>query len=91
VTTTIARRQAKSTVFAAVLEPVRDGENRIAAVKLLAESDEGLVVRVVGKKGTGIDDVILLAFAHAADREVTLQASGQAFTFRSYRFHRASD
>ncbi len=88
VTTLIVERRGEGTTFVVLHEPVKGG-SRIASFDLIAETEEGIAVRVRGEGG--LDDIILVAFAQHADREITLGAGDQAHTFRNFAHIRRGD
>jgi hypothetical protein len=89
-TTLLVRRQSPATVFAAVHEPFEHNTLRLAAVRRVAQTQEGLAVAVEGKAGTGVNDRLLYAVWGVHTMPLTLEGGGESFTFADRAFIRIS-
>jgi hypothetical protein len=87
-TTITATRQAAATTFAALHEPFRGGKPRVTEIRPLVQGDDVLAVAVTGKKGSGIDDRLMLHFGDDAEQPVTVENDGQSFTFAGHAYVR---
>lgn len=87
--TIIASRRARLTLFAALHEPFdRDRPSQVADFRRLAQTADAVVVPIVGKKGSGINDRAMVAFGDAAGSPRTIKAGGEEFTFSDFAFIR---
>jgi hypothetical protein len=86
--TLMVERRSPATVFVALHEPFKDGQPRVEVLRAIQQTEAGVVVAVVGKPGTGIDDRVLLAFREVADAPVTLAGDGESFTFTDHAYLR---
>jgi hypothetical protein len=84
------RQEAKSHVFASAIEPhgrwdgmresTAGGESKLQSVKVLASTDEGTVVRIIGKKK--LEWTLMIAnAASAAGAKHTVKAGDETFTW----------
>ena len=89
----MVRREAADTVFVALHEPFEGGaENgRIASWSRVAQTDQGVAVRIQGKPGSGIDDCIVLHHAATGDQPLTLTGEGESFTVGDFAHIRVAD
>jgi hypothetical protein len=81
----LARRQGSATTFAAIHEPY-DRRPTLRQVRRLAETEQAIGLAV---EGESFSDRVLVGYA--PDREQTLAAGGEAFTFRDHAYLRVTD
>jgi hypothetical protein len=79
------QRRAEDTTFVALHEPFQHDEPIIDSFDRIAESEDAVAVRIVGK---GVNDRVLYAFAPAKDEVAQLGDDGESFTFKSHGFVR---
>jgi hypothetical protein len=77
----VAARRAPATVFVALHEPFKGGTPRIAELRRIQQTQQGVAVAVEGKAGSGINDRALLRWGDDADKPLTLSGQGESFTF----------
>jgi len=85
----IAQREGTATTFVAVHEPFRDSAWQIATVERVAQTDHAVAVRLRGKDGSTVNDRVLVQTGK--DRDVTLEGSGESFTFKGFAFVRIAE
>jgi len=76
-----------SATFAALHEPF-EAHPQIDSFEKIAQTDDGLAVRVVGRAGSGINDRLMIRVGQQAGQSVTLSAGGESFTFAGHAFVR---
>ena len=79
----MVRRKAPATVFAALHEPFKGGNNayRISGYERIAENEHGIAVAVRGKN---LNDRVLLRYGDSVEQSLTLEGNGESFTFTDY-------
>lgn len=83
-TTLMVRREAPTTVFAALHEPFEKNSPRPLVLTRIAQTPDALAAAVVGG---GINDRVLLTYGAKTDA-VTLSGAGESFTFASHGYVR---
>ncbi len=76
-----------SATFVALHEPFED-RPQIDFFRRIAQTDDAVAVRVVGRTGSGIDDRLMVRTGEQADQPVTLSGAGERFTFAGHAFVR---
>lgn len=79
--TIVAARRAPATAFVVLHEPFKGGTPRIAELRRIQQTQQGVAVAVEGKAGSGINDRVLLRWGDDADKPLTLSGQGESFTF----------
>ncbi|MCC5846689.1 MAG: hypothetical protein JJU29_01240 [Verrucomicrobia bacterium] len=90
----LARREAPSTVFTALYAPFEGNEPVVTGFERLAETGEGIAVRVSGTLPDGSDfsDLVLLRYGDDHDEEITLaNENGFSARFRDHAVVRLSE
>jgi hypothetical protein len=89
-TALLLRAQTAQQVFAVVHEPLTPGQRGVTAARIIARSDQGLLVAVTGTRADGrpFDDRIALTWGNAATAPQTLGSGADATTVTGYRFQR---
>jgi hypothetical protein len=80
-TTVLVSRNAASTLFAALHEPLRDASSRIAAFRRIQQTAQGIAVAVEGAPESPIRDRALFRFWDRYEEPLTLAGDGEHFTF----------
>ena len=80
-TTVLVERRKPATMFVALHEPFEGGEAKLAGLRRIGESAEGIAVAVLGRPGSGVDDRILFRYEEAGGSPITLSGDGESFTF----------
>ena len=83
VTTTIAERRMPKTVFVVLHEPYK-GKTRIEDFEEIQKNDSGVAVRVMGRKGSDVNDRIFLAYQGQSKEPITLGDKTDKLTFRGF-------
>ena len=83
VTTTIAERRVPETAFVVLHEPYK-GEMRIEDFEAIQKTDSGVAVRVVGEKGTDVNDRIFLAYREQSKEPLKLGDKSDEMTFLGF-------
>ncbi len=78
---------APSATFAALHEPF-EGRPQIDSFERLAQTDDALAVRIIGRAGSGINDRLMVRVGDQADQPLTLSEDGERFTFAGHAFVR---
>ena len=78
-----------SSTFAALHEPF-EGRPQITSFEKIAQTDDALAVRVIGRAGSGVNDRLMIRIGEQSDRPETLSADGESFTFAGHAFIRFS-
>jgi hypothetical protein len=67
----------------ALHEPFTGGlkGTRVEGFRRVAQNEQGVAVAVDGRKGSGINDRVLLRYGDEVEQPLTLEASGESFTF----------
>jgi hypothetical protein len=73
--------------FAALHEPF-EARPQVALFEKIAETDDALAVRVIGRAGSKIDDRLMVRVGEHAGEPETLSADGESFTFVGHAFVR---
>jgi hypothetical protein len=81
----IARRQDSATTFAAIHEPF-ERRPALRQLRRLEETEHAIGIAIDGE---GFSDRVLVGYS--PDREQTLRAAGEAFTFRDHAYLRVAD
>ena len=88
--TIVAARKAPSTTFVALHEPFEGGKSNIYDFRTIKQTNEGVVVAIVGKYDTGIDDRLMLRLGDNHDQPLTLADERESFTFADWAYLRIS-
>lgn len=88
VTTTIAERRAPKATFIVLHEPFK-GKAQVTAFERVAETDEGVAVRIRG--ADGLSDRVLLAYGKHTAAPLTLGDGNEQFTFQGFGHVRVTD
>lgn len=88
--TLLVRRKSPSTTFAALHEPFKGGLQgyKVERLDRIVENDAGIVVAIVGKMGSGINDRIAVRTGATPDRSDTLTGADESFTFTDFAWAR---
>jgi len=78
---------APSATFAALHEPF-EGRPQVTSFEKIAQTDDALAVRVIGRAGSGVDDRLMVRIGEQSNRPKTLSADGESFTFVGHAFVR---
>ena len=87
--TVVSSVVSPSATFAALHEPF-EGRPQIESFERIAQTDDALAVRVIGRTGSGINDRLMVRVGDQAGHGVTLSEGGESFTFASHAFVRIS-
>lgn len=87
-TTLLVQRKKPATVFAVLHEHFNDDKRVIEGYERFAQTEDGIAVKVVGDRKSGIDDRLALAYADKAGTPVTLASKKESFTFTDYAYVR---
>ncbi len=87
--TIVAERNAPATTFVALHEPFEGGKHHIVDFRIIAQTDRGLAVAVVGEPGSGINDRLMVRLGDDHDQPLTLvDDREESFTFADWAYMR---
>lgn len=81
----IAVRYSPRTLFAALHEPVAGDHARVKRFERVAQTEHGIVVRIVGN---GFEDSVMVRFGGAPAQTLTLGGDGETYAFDDFAFLR---
>ena len=87
-TTLIVARNAPATLFAALHEPTKNRQSKVAAFERIQETAKAIGVAIHGRPQSGIDDRVLYRFFGAAAGPATLSDGQESFTFADHAWVR---